>query len=342
MKIGHLRIAPALCGAILSGCGALDLCNNTCDSGWVHDTLTCMCMQTTANAGSVSTPGPSALTAECVCPVSNGQVAAWFLYPPSKWFSSFTAFSPSCKPGYSCDGNPYTGTVKLKNVQWTESTFANGVQYWFAAGDLDQAGQLVPNMTPVPWCSPFARGMLTAASSLPDNSIPTCIAACDSHNDNCFRFQGSQQIAGLKTLHDSLVSKPSKITPNDLMAMFATHDDPCHRGDTNIANGEVSNVGESCVLTAALPIAENLKLHVPELLHGQISVNGAEIRSDFSDPRTRATLAFEAQNASDPVALQDATKLTNRWGGDIKAVFSDGKKTVFSIGDKSCVRVTTQ
>ncbi|MBX5192617.1 hypothetical protein HJB86_27650 [Rhizobium sp. NZLR3b] len=297
-------------------------------------------MQQVSGAGNVSTPGKSAVQADCLCAVEgSNETGAWFRNKPLEYLqSAFNVFSASCLSGIDC-GAPITGTYRLKNAQWTQTTFANGVSYWFAAGDLDQASQLKPKMTPIPW-SPVVRSMLVAVGPLPDNSLTTCVAACETADLSCFRLQGSQQITGLKALHAALLKQPAKIASNELMTMFDTDDDPCKRGDTNLANGQVSNVGDQCILKAPLPIGMDAILDMPELLNGQISVAGSEIRSEFNDPRTRARLTFTAQDKTDIIARDDADKMTSRWGGDIKAVASDGKKTVFSIGEKSCVKVT--
>ncbi|TCB60182.1 hypothetical protein E0J20_09320 [Rhizobium leguminosarum bv. viciae] len=339
MKTGRRIIASAVLSGILSSCGLIIPCPKECPPGWVHADPFCGCMQKIPD-GKVSRPGVSAAQADCLCAVDgSNKTAAWFRNKPSAFpQSAFNVYSSSCLASITC-AQPITGTYSLKNAQWTQTTFANGYTFWFAAGDLEQASELKQKMTPIPWSSAIHM-MKVAAGPLPDNLLPTCIAACETGDLNCFRLEGSQQIAGLNALHEVILKKPEKIAPSDLMSMFSTTDDPCHRGDTNFSNGQVSNVGDSCTLTASLPIGQNVELEMPELLHGSISMEGPQVRSEFNDPRTRAKLRFTAQDQQDAISVGDAATLSRDWGGDIKAVASDGKKTVFSVGDKSCISVT--
>jgi hypothetical protein len=120
--------------------------------------------------------------------------------------------------------------------------------------------------------------------------------------------------------------------------MFGVPEDPCKRGGTTIEGGVIKNSGQECSLLAALPgLNFDAQIDVPGVLQGDLKVSGNSFEVQFP-AGARGTLHFYAEAGAPGEDIQDAAAVDREYGGDIRAILSDGQYAVFSIGTKTCMR----
>ena len=340
MQIGLALLPIALA---LSGCGIAGLCTNQCPKGWSHGSADCGCMEDAKNPGGGGAGG--SVAAACMCSYSDGRYGAWFnLRPPNYGQSSVTVTASTCEylPVCQLIDESYTvlrGTVSLTHTQWgTNTNQLNNSTVFYAFGYPGHAQNEQPN---VPWryALQFLHFERVAAGPLTNNSIPECETECNVGGSNCLRLgEIPGRTASLRALHSRLITMPKIIEASELVSMFSITDDPCHRRGTLIEGGNISNRGESCTLEAALPSGTmNAYIGVPDLLQGNIKTSGGLIQVDF-DRGARASIHFAAPVSAAQADEDTAADFDADWGGDIKAIESNGESVLFSVGAGSCIR----
>ncbi|MGJ5029099.1 hypothetical protein ACQR1I_19830 [Bradyrhizobium sp. HKCCYLS2038] len=237
-----------------------------------------------------------------------------------------------------------TGKVTIARPTWYQSTNIEGHTVWAIFGNPQQHGSLELNYTPVLYTK-LARTLADLVSPAAfENTSEGCQVACDSNSPFCQTFTLEPgQASGLTTLTNRLLDKPGTLSASELREMFELESDPCGRGETSFKDGIVNNVGEeACVLRADGDAARyNAKISVPVNLQGEFKVTNGAVSFSFPSPETRAELHFlpdEGEGDKRKASLLKA--LDEEQGGPIKNVYANRKYVDFSVGDKSCFRVS--
>jgi hypothetical protein len=329
---------------VLSGCGIIGLCSNSCPKGWVHASADCGCMQTIKENPSAPTGG---VTASCMCEYSNGRYGAWFKSRPAFYGqSNVTVSANTCEYLPLCQliDDTYTvirGTSRLSQTIWGQNiNLLNGSIVWYAYGFPEKEGSIESEYLPT-----LARFVLhmyylddNISVNLAENSLPTCEAECSAEKSDCLRLNAPPNAApGLLALHQQLVQKPGIIKATELQQMFNISDDPCKRGDTSLGDGVITNSGDSCTIEASLQdFSFSTYIGVPENLRGSSNIKNNHIYIDFL-AGARGNLHFYSHEDADDDDKTDAQRLDSMFGGDIKGISSDGQYAVFSVGSR-CLR----
>lgn len=101
--------------------------------------------------------------------------------------------------------------------------------------------------------------------------------------------------------------KTDSLSAKTLQNLFKTPNDPCHRSDTAIVSGQLTNQGDSCYLKTSLNLQTGNSVKVKVTIPGRLaaSINKSETEVHFS------TLGW-------PIILEiDDPDLQADWGGDI-------------------------
>jgi hypothetical protein len=346
------RFGLAIFSAItLGGCGFFDnSCTNTCPAGYVHGGVDCGCMEKEAKAPKptqpVVTPGSYSIVRRYYCKDVNDH--------SDRGSCDITVNSTSCQaamdgiqkqfssvpdPCRFCSGVTDNTKYYSGNSEYIQGGACEGWSSLDTGYDYSSIGLTRSVISSSAWYMAasfkyveenLTQLMRVAFVTPKENSISTCEAECDNNNPYCKSFDvPPKESAALRKLQDVLSGKPQIVRADNLKTMFSITNDPCNRGDTVFSGGLVTNAGDACELTTHTSVTD-VSIEVPELLQGDLSVDANGIWASFNGAETRGRLVL-----SDP-------DLNEEWGGDIKAVYATRNHVGFSVGSKSCIRVSLQ
>lgn len=242
------------------------------------------------------TTGCSGKKLESVC---DGRGECCNIYKDSGGYRSFCVSSCSeCIPGENeksqCperSSNRVGGcNPKWKTVKWWESR-----DVFSGSGSYALSPSLFEKFSAAKQSGQFIKVSVEVAPS------PDCADVCLRSSPLCEHGRIAEQSENLKSLFsDVLAGGPNQtISYESLTARFNQDPTICRRDEIIVSDGQLSNHGESCNVTASIEeLDETVTLTVPSELQASVSTSESSIELRFESPAQSPRIAFqdEAKN----------------------------------------------
>ncbi|UVO37635.1 hypothetical protein KUL72_04385 [Bradyrhizobium arachidis] len=313
---------------MLTNCGVTKFCGKD----ETVDTFTGECRKNKPSQSQT----PQAQYAYCICQLDSGPTVAYFDSKPTNYGDKgpITVYTNGCRDTRLCmdpDTVYDSGTVTLDNIFNWQYDGRFGTYGAYGSRQQSDNGRNFSPAERFKWvylrlATSYTEVSRVAFGKPKDNSVATCRQECDAGNPWCLRLSmaGNEQ-SGLKNLLQVGASSPPLVKKADILRMFGQASDDCERGDTAISGGVVENRGRACNMISSTSVSD-VVVHLPPVLRGKWSVQGANVQAIFDDDATRGNLHFT-----------DKT-LDEQYGGPINAVYGEGDKVMgFSVGAASCI-----